>query len=138
MKRQFCKVKHDPENGTYGDCLRACVATMLGHDVPHFFEDGCDGETGQTRLRDYLFYQNLVPVMFSIPGETSKEGVFEFMHVQNPNVTYLLFCKCGGEDHVVVCRDDQVIFNPAWAPHPVSSCNSSGFWVVMVMARLFE
>lgn len=136
MKRQFCKVKHEPENGTYGDCLRACVATVLGHDVPHFFEDGCDGETGIQRLREYLKIINLVPLIFSIPGETSKDSVFEFMSVQNPNVTYLLFCKCEGEDHVVVCRDDAVLFNPAWTPYPVSGVGSSGVWVVMAFVGL--
>ena len=25
-------VKHDPENGTYGDCHRACFCTILGID----------------------------------------------------------------------------------------------------------
>lgn len=135
MKRQFCKVKHDPQNGTYGDCLRACVATVLGHDVPHFFEDGCDGETGIQRLREYLKTINLVPLIFSIPGETSKDSVFKFMGVQNPNVTYMLFCKCEGEDHVVVCRDDAVLFNPAWTPYPVSGVGSSGVWVVMVFTN---
>lgn len=34
--------KHDPESGSYGDCFRACVASLLClpiEDVPHF----CNG-----------------------------------------------------------------------------------------------
>lgn len=133
MIRQFCKVKHDPENGTYGDCLRACVATMLGHDVPHFFEDGCDGETGHKRLRDYLMTLNLSPFTWALDADqVSKDALFEFMRVNNTNINYLLFCRCGGEDHAVVCRDGAVVHNPAWAPYPVSGPNSSGVWLVMV------
>ena len=134
MKRQFCKVKHDPENGTYGDCLRACVATVLGHDAPHFFHDGCDGEIAQQRLREYLETQHLLPVFYSIPGDTDYKLLLHFMSEQNPGVKYLLFCRCGGEDHVVICQDDSVIFNPAWAPHPVSGPSGSGVWVIMTFA----
>lgn len=133
MKRQFCKIKHDPENGTYGDCLRACIATLLGYDVPHFFEDGCDGETGHQRLRDFLTTKEIVPIIFSFPGSVSKEDLFEFMREQNSGVKYILFCKCGGEDHAVICQNDSVVFNPAWAPHPVTGPNSNGLWVIMAL-----
>lgn len=39
MKPQEMEFLHDPENGVLGDCLRACVASVLELDraeVPHF------------------------------------------------------------------------------------------------------
>jgi hypothetical protein len=36
-------VKHDPENGTWGDCFRTCIACLLDVDpatVPHAYADG--------------------------------------------------------------------------------------------------
>ncbi len=41
MRPQKQKYFHDPENGTWGDCDRTCVASLLCRDiedVPHFFE----------------------------------------------------------------------------------------------------
>lgn len=138
MKRQFCKVKHDPENGTYGDCLRACIATILGHDVPHFFDDGCDGETGHRRMRDYLKTFNTTCLMFSLPGHFSKDDLFDFMSKQNPETPYVLFCKCGQENHAVVCVGGEVVHNPAWTPYPVSGPTSDDLWVVMSLVNKID
>ena len=36
------KLLHDPENGVKGDCLRACICSLLeisDNDVPNFVED---------------------------------------------------------------------------------------------------
>lgn len=36
---------HDPQQGIYGDCQRACIASLLElnpKDIPHFYESGND------------------------------------------------------------------------------------------------
>lgn len=41
MQRMYNIVPHDPENGSYGDCHRNCIAMLLGLDqneVPHFYD----------------------------------------------------------------------------------------------------
>ncbi len=41
MKPVDQQVLHDPDNGLYGDCQRACIASLLDlepADVPHFHE----------------------------------------------------------------------------------------------------
>ena len=48
---------HDPENGIYGDCFRAVIASLLGvsaEEVPHFLHDNCDTTTFNSRISTYL------------------------------------------------------------------------------------
>lgn len=135
----FCRVKHDPENGTYGDCLRAVVASMLElntEDVPHFFQDNCDGETGHERLRVFLQMDDLVPFMVYFDGSDSLENVLESQSTINPNVHFALFCQSETADHVVVCCDGKVVHNPSWVQGNVTGPNSNGYWGVMVFAKL--
>lgn len=131
-----CQVKHDPENGTYGDCLRACVATMLdlgSSDVPHFYHDGCDAETGMTRVREWLATRGYAPFYTAYDGAATREEVLKYMARQNPGVTYLLYGSTGQGDHVVVCRNDRFVHNPSWGNSPLIGPLSHGTWVVMVI-----
>lgn len=57
---------HDPDNGVFGDCFRACVASIIelpAEQVPHFFHDGQEppqapkdepGRPGWERLNEFL------------------------------------------------------------------------------------
>lgn len=138
MTPVVCRVKHDPEAGTYGDCLRACVATILDLDaeaVPHFFHDNCDGAQAQIRVRKYLAKLGYAPMFSNWPGEVSLTELQEFMASQNPGVVCVLFGSTVEGDHAVVCRDGKTVHNPAWFPHPIIGPNSAGWWQVMVVAR---
>lgn len=56
MKPVDQTILHDPENNVYGDCQRACIASLLEleiSDVPHFFESGNDEEFNRS-LNEYL------------------------------------------------------------------------------------
>lgn len=134
-----CRVKHDPENGTFGDCLRAVVASMLelnAEDVPHFYHDNCDGETGHERLRVFLQMDDLVPFVSYFPGNENLENILQSQAVLNPNVYYLLFCSTDDGDHVVICQDGRIVHNPSWVQSKVTGPNSNGYWGVMVFAKL--
>lgn len=59
---QIQMYRHDPENGIYGDCLRAAVAMCLGMpaaDVPHFCQGESDDGVWRTRLHAWLVPQGL-------------------------------------------------------------------------------
>lgn len=133
-----CRVKHAPEDGKFGDCLRACIASLLNlqaEDVPHFYEDNCDGATGQKRVNDFLASRNLAAFCSGYGGELSREEILFAMRELNPNTHYLLFGSLpNGSDHVVVCKGGEVVHNPSWFPEPLVGPNSNGFWVVMVLA----
>ncbi len=137
MITHHCIVKHDPPN-SYGDCLRAAIASILDcdriEDVPHFLRDG-DDERGQIELRAFLLERGLRPFYMAFPNTVALVDIFTMMAGVNTDVDYLLFCQCGGGDHVVICRNGEVTHNPAWDNGSISGACSNGFWCVVVMVR---
>lgn len=135
-----CRVKHDPEAGTFGDCLRACVASVLemqAENVPHFSEDDPGPEVANKRLALFLRSLGFAPFWSNYDGSASVESVLEHQALQNPDATYLLFGRTASEgDHVIVCRGGSVIHDPAWYRSPMTGPGSHGFWTVMVIAKL--
>jgi hypothetical protein len=134
----MCRVKHDPENGTYGDCVRAVVASLMDmdtEDVPHFYGNGEDGTAGMKALADWLRPQGFVPFWSAFDGSIPLEQILASMQIQNPDVYYMLngAQACGGS-HVVVCRGDRIVHDPAWIKSPIIG-PVDGWYVVMVIAR---
>lgn len=138
MKPVHCRVLHDPENGKYGDCLRACIASLLeldADDVPHFHHDDPGGEEANRRMYEFLEGRGYVPFWSFFDGGASLDEILNAMQVHNFDVYYLLYHKTMSEmDHVVICKGGVVDFNPAWYPTTVAGPNSSGAWGVMVIA----
>lgn len=136
MIPQFCRVRHEPENETYGDCLRACVASLLDLEpdaVPHFFHDNCEGAEGFRRLTEYLDGRGLAPICFSFAGVPIAEFLASTI-VAIPNSHFLLLgvTENGGE-HVVVCHQGKVVHDPAWVRSPMTSPINGEVWQVMVI-----
>ena len=143
MKYHHCQVKHDPENGTFGDCLRACIASILDiddvHDVPHFFSDGCKAHVGYERLRSWLAVRNLAPFYVAFPAECTLSEVLNIVGGDiNQGIRYLLFGRVSenSENHVVVCCGNDIEHDPAWAPErftlPPTDCD----WQIMVLCAI--
>lgn len=132
-----CRVKHDPPNSN-GDCLRACVASVLdkdAEDVPHFFADHADGSRGQRQLTEWLATQNYVPFFVHWDGGTSVAELLNSQRESNPTVHYLLFGATATGDHVVVCRGGEIVHDPNWYPQKIVGCPSNGIWTILVVAR---
>lgn len=134
-----CRVKHDPENGTYGDCMRACIATLLDLDaeaVPHFFHDGKDEEGGK-RLTEWLAGQGYYPFRELGPRDMTLEDVLHYQSAVNPHAHYILYGSTGsGGTHVVVCKGGAVVHNPAWYGSHIVGPPVGLDWQIMVLARL--
>jgi hypothetical protein len=139
MTPVLCRVKHDPEAGTYGDCVRACVASILDMDgdaVPHFFHDNCSGEVANVRMRDWLRTVGYSPFFVNYPGEIPKRDLMSMMSDLNPDTYYILFGMVeSGGDHVVVCKGGHQVHNPAWFATAMTGPGSHGLWSVMVIAK---
>lgn len=134
----MCRVGHYPERGLYGDCFRACVASILevGSDiVPHFYENNETGPEAMQRLSDFLKPLGYAPFTCVYDGDASRDEILEMMMSQNRDTYYMLFGRVSGGDHVVVCRGGTVAHDPAWYPGTMTECNSAGAWVIMVLAR---
>jgi hypothetical protein len=139
MTPVHCRNRHDPENGKYGDCLRACVASVLDVDydaVPHFFETNADVSTMTNGLRDYLATVGYAPFYVSYSGAVSRDDLLSMIGENAPNATYILFVGlAGGTDHAVVCQGGAVVHNPQWYPIPIVGPPSSGDWIVLLVTR---
>lgn len=137
MTPVLCQIKHDPENGTHGDCMRACVATVLDMDpasVPHFYHDG-SAEAGMQRITEFLAKLKLAPFFMHYPATLTLDEVLDWMGEQNPTVPCILFGEAeSGGDHVVVCLGGKVVHNPSWLAEIVSA-PTHGHWTIMVIAR---
>ena len=134
MTPDICQVKHDPPN-SYGDCIRACVASLLDLptlDVPHFVRDGAPGHVMQQRLREWLAPRGLVPMFSGFPASDTPDPVLEFMGAENPGVPYILFSA----DHAVVCRGGEIIHNPAWVR--TALVPPADMWCIVTLVALCE
>lgn len=134
----FVSNRHDPEAGQYGDCVRACIASILElstSDVPHFVGDGCNAETMFQRIRKFLNPLGFTVYVAAYEGATRDE-ILSGVADSNPDATYILIGSLGDADHAVVCQGDKVAHNPQWYPMPFVGPASNGYWVVMVIAKL--
>lgn len=133
-----CLTRHNPPD-TYGDCVRACIASMLelpATDVPHFYRDGCDAETGTQRMREYLATLGYCAFYVAYDGGSSLDELQRVMMQINPGITYMLFGSTEDCDHIVICRDGITLHDPAWVRVPIIGPSSNGFWGIMVLVKM--
>jgi hypothetical protein len=139
MQPVICRVKHDPPH-SYGDCIRACDASILELDaegVPHVACDGPSGELAFERLRDWLKTVGYAPFVMGFPGSVPMDDLLSDMQDHHPDIVYMLFGGVrGGGDHVVVCRGGKVIHNPAWVGCSIVGPTSKDQWQIVVLVKL--
>lgn len=135
MKPIFNRVKHNPPE-TYGDCIRACIASILERDdVPHTF-DGRSPQEAWQAIRDYLKPLGFAPFFEDIDGDISLDELFHYMKINNPDSIYMLLAKSIDTDHCVVCQGDKIIHNPAWYSQPITGPHSLGVWIIIVIGKI--
>lgn len=129
MNPRICRIKHDPPN-SYGDCIRACIATLIDcDDVPHVFDERA-AEDSWAALRSWLAAKHKVLAVFSVDDH------FEFMQSSNPGITYMLLCSIADGDHAVLCRDGKVVHDPAWYRTEIVGAHSCGHYLVFIVGDL--
>lgn len=135
MTPVHCSVEHNPPK-TYGDCVRACVATVMDldtDDVPHFAHDDPSGEVLRQRIIDYLAPEGYAPFFSHYEGAATFETIMSIMAGNNPASVYILFGATNHGDHVVVCRGGGIVHDPNWIRSPMTQCGSHGYWTAMVI-----
>lgn len=137
MTPAVSRIKHDPPH-SYGDCLRACIATVMDvqiETVPHFAADGVDGDVAMARVREYL--SPMAPFIVAWPGDIALADLLDMMKLLNPQSTYILFGGTNdGGDHCVVCQGGKIVHNPAWYGCSIVGPLSNGTWQVLVVGRV--
>lgn len=100
-------IVHDPENGLFGDCLRACVASILelsAEEVPHFYRNGFGDENhlkAQAELDEFLARYGLVQMCFPWDGLMEKNGATTRKIIEN-SWSIIGGKNAQGVDHAVV------------------------------------
>ena len=136
------RVGHDPEKGVNGDCLRACIASLLDRDaeaVPHFYETTDSGEVALGAMRKYLAGLGYGAAMIAYSGAAPLDDLMSIMPDIFADAHYLLFGRTeSGEPHVVVCQGDRVVHNPSWGGFSsrITQPTEDGQWVVMGIVLL--
>lgn len=137
MIRQHQLFRHDPENGTYGDCHRTAIACLLDlqpQDVPHFYQLKVDalnrGEDFSWRGEVERFLNSKGYTGVDITYTSSLNELFDYMSLVNPRTLYLLGgTSMRGTNHTVICRGGGF----EWDPHP-----DSDFVIAPLDNGLFE
>lgn len=116
-KRHKMSVMHNPPE-TYGDCFRACLATLLGYseinDVPHFMDANLYPKMDDTwkALDEFLTTHGLFRFTFAYRSD-DLDQVLKAMKVWNQDQLYML---CGesprGFDHEVIALNDAIWHDP--------------------------
>lgn len=108
--------RHKPEQGTYGDCHRTCIACLLDiepEQVPHWGMHYGDSDKFLAASQDYLATQGLTAVQSWVKAE-SLEQLLDTQALINPDVYYLLTGQSkNGCNHVVICLNDKIIHDPS-------------------------
>lgn len=127
--------KIDP--GPHGDCVRACVASILemkSADVPHFYHDA-DPTSGRNRIREFLALLGYAPFWTTFNGSESIETLLETMGVVNENAYYILFASNGDGNHAVVCRGGEIVHDPSLWRKPIVGPLDIGDYVILVISK---
>lgn len=110
FRPQTQRLKHDPANGSYGDCQRTCLAMVLGFDaeeVPHFADPTQfpDDEGCRKAERAWLAERGWAIIQLPIPGDWGH-GFLDSVLDQQPDIPLIVSGKSprGEWNHDVVIR----------------------------------
>lgn len=97
---------HKPDEGSYGDCQRACIASLLElprEQVPHFLHDNCDYKEFNKRVNGFLAQHNLAEIVMPyVYRRVLKAHVHHMMYGRTERGTY----------HAVVALNGKIVHDP--------------------------
>lgn len=101
---------HDPENGQHGDCMRACIASILDlprEEVPHFAQLDAQGE-GNFWLMLAEFCRSRGYSFVTVRGQVvwAEDDIYHVISGPSPRIK--------GGFHAIVGRNGR----PFHDPHP--------------------
>ena len=115
MTRYKQLIKHDPENGYWGDCQRTAIACLLDLeplDVPHFWGIHMGDDDQAFRDMDYwLENRGLERVQYGLECDSVQAALDV---CKNTDEYYMLIGQSKlGTNHVVICRGNKIVHDPS-------------------------
>lgn len=117
MKPQWTEYQHNPPH-SYGDCLRACIASLLEVPralVPHFNIDGAHGPELWQRINSWLHNEHSL-LMFGVgwTGDIELDTIVEVVSNNNPGIHFMVIgALSDGTPHCCIYRDGEMVHDPA-------------------------
>lgn len=107
MKKRYCLTPHNPPY-TYGDCIRACLATLTDDDdFPHFFDGKLETYEVWGKIRNYMKEKGNLLILFVI------EDLTEFLEVNPDLICMVIGITKNTVNHAVLCKENQIFHDPA-------------------------
>lgn len=135
------QIRHDPDNGTVGDCHRCCVAAILDlapSEVPHFTQIEQEGGRHWLEgLSDWLASYGFSYVRFAYLDTEPLEAVLAITAQNCPGVPLILAGSApGGVNHSVVIMDGKIVMDPSdcGLVGPLLDDDGSRKWAVEAIA----
>lgn len=104
----------DPENNIWGDCLRACIASLFEmepEEVPHFADETLHPEGFYRKAQEWLRERDMTMIAYKIPADAlAPMGVS--MREHGVDAFHLLSGKSGTAQHVLVARYCEPVHDP--------------------------
>ena len=98
-----------------GDCLRACVASLLElplEDVPHFMETPESAREWPQALTAWLHGRGRVLETLALPGDL--EAALAYMAAHHPREHYILAGRAGPDfGHVIIGLGGRIVHDPS-------------------------
>ena len=123
-------ILHNPDKGEYGDCFRACIASLLEmniQNVPHFL-DGENPYKWYEELSEWLGNMGLAYFEYPISEQGIDKWKELFKSIGVP--VYHEICGAsprGNFNHSVIGCNGQVIFDPHPSRSGLETISSYGF-----------
>ena len=126
---------HDPDNGVYGDCYRACLGSILEidpRDMPNFCEKPEDEYLEFTR--NWLA-ENCGVAMATFPYETKDlSELLKHLGALNPGIYFTLGGRSPrGFNHEVVVLDGKIVHDPAPSGGGLVGPMDDGYYWVSIL-----
>ena len=138
MKFHKQRIKHDPENGQWGDCARtaiACILDLEPEEVPHENRELSGGEQFDMHLK-FLNDRGLhwITIPFKLK---SVDEMLKTAHFYSNHLPYML---CGssprGTNHVVIGEEGAFLWDPSPSDGFLIGPGDDGhFWLEMIVRR---
>lgn len=128
------RFKHDPDNGVWGDCHRAVIASLLElpiDEVPHFCDQGKKISGPDTDDRQWLRSRGLTPINMAFPGTTTLDDVLTTVENCNPGLLFILGgTSRNGTGHSVVAGRGEILHDPSIDQSGIVGPMEDGLWWV--------
>lgn len=127
--------RHKPDEGIYGDCTRTAIACLLDlhpSEVPHEHRK-MEGLEASKLLNDWLAKRGLRT--FAVAYDVAPEQVLKIMAAANPGTYWMMGgASRTGCNHTVVCRDDQIVWDPSQNDSGIiGPCDDGMVWVEVLV-----